>query len=180
LLPSLLGVGGVVGVLMLVYGAFSYTPVEGGSSAGPAVPVATVTTSPPADGTPGVITSTSPVASPGSTPVRTTASPTPTLDPQKVSVEVRNSTSVSGLAGRLSDYLGGLGWAVREPGNYYPPLDQTMVFFPPGLEAGARALAALVPGDDSKQLAPVSGDDLAVDAVTVVVGKDAAGWRPPG
>jgi hypothetical protein len=182
LLPSALGVGGVIGVLMLVYGAFSYVPVDP-TSPGAVAPVPTTTTPSPATtsaGTPGVVTSTSPpVGQPSGPPAATPTTTTPTVDPRQVSVEVRNSTSVGGLAGRLSDYLGGLGWAMRDPGNFSPPLDKTTIFYPAGLEDGARALAALVPGDDAAQVKPADSDDLAVDAVTVVVGEDAADWSPP-
>lgn len=161
MLPALLAVGAIAAVVLLLIGIF-------GRGTGPAslgsvrsvTPTTSATTVPP--------------STPATTTPITPSTPTTPTTP----VIVLNSTDTSGLASRVSAYLVELGWQVGEPDNYFPLLEQTTVYYPEGQEAAARLLAAAVPGT-ADTVSPAI-PEVPPDALTVVLGTDAADWVEPG
>lgn len=116
----------------------------------------------------------SPAAS-QSTPSTTTSSSapdpveaTPADDAADFSVEVvvLNQTSTAGLAGRVADVLRGKGWAVPAVGNFHGVVPATTVYYPPGDEAAAQAVAEDLPVPP--RLKPRFGN-LSTSRLTVVV-----------
>ncbi len=167
MLPALLAVGAIAAVVLLLIGIFGQDPSP---NPGVAATGTTSTSKPPT--TPP--TTTPPTTAP-TTEASTTLPTTPSIP--TTSVLVLNSTDISGLAGRVSEYLGSLGWNVVGPNNYAPPLDVTTVYYPEGQEAAAQQLAAAAPGDaDTIALAIPA---VPADALTVVLGADAATWVAP-
>lgn len=90
----------------------------------------------------------------------------PAVDPAEVPLRVLNGAGVPGLAGQVAEVLEGRGYPIVEIGNS-DARDRTLVRHPASQEAGARAVAADLPGDPQLEAADV-------DAVTVVLGRDAA------
>jgi hypothetical protein len=162
-LPAVLAVGAIAAVVLLLIGIFGRPPRPAGDSL-------------PAGST---FTTTLPTASgpPTTTPPTTSAPSTTPVTIPETTVIVLNSTDTPGLASRVSAYLGGLGWHVTDPDNFFPVLDVTTVYFPEGQEAAARMLAAAVPGD-SDTVSPAT-PQVPSDALTVVLGNDAADWVAP-
>ncbi|MEO6199702.1 MAG: LytR C-terminal domain-containing protein [Cryobacterium sp.] len=108
-----------------------------------------------------------PKPSPTEAPVPT---PKPTVDPT-LSVTVLNGTLTIGLAGSVSEVLGGDGWNVGALGDAASPdIPNTVVYYAEaGLEGAARGVAESLPGAEirlSNDFAG-SGADL-----TVVVGNN--------
>jgi LCP family protein required for cell wall assembly len=87
------------------------------------------------------------------------------LRPADVAIEVRNGTPVEGLAAQGKAYLEERGFPVRGVANA-EPASRTVVRHPPGMEAGARLVAAQLPGATVEQAE-------GIDAVVVVLGADA-------
>lgn len=83
-----------------------------------------------------------------------------------VEVVVLNQTSRAGLAGVVADRLRGQGWAVPAVGNFHGVVPATTVYFPPGEDAAARAVAESLPV--TPRLKPRFGN-LSTTKVTVVV-----------
>lgn len=94
-----------------------------------------------------------------------------------IPVVVLNSTSTAGLAGRVSDYLDGLGWSTGPIGNFTVTTEQTTVYYPEGYEDAARALAAAAPGSGIRVAAVIP--EVSAAALTVVLGEDAVDWLSP-
>jgi len=88
-----------------------------------------------------------------------------TVPPAAISLEVRNGTSTSGLAGRIARALRGHGYTVTAVGTA-SPVDQTTVRYRPGMLAAARTVAAALPG---AQLQP---DPTLTVGVQLVLGPD--------
>ena len=67
--------------------------------------------------------------------------------PAEVAVVVLNGTSVSGAAGKYSTAIGSVGYQMLDPGDAATKIPATQVFFTPGFEreAAAVALAAGAP-----------------------------------
>jgi hypothetical protein len=167
-LPAVLAVGAIAAVVLLLIGIFGQNPSPG-SDALPARTTATTTTPP---------TTTSATTPATTTPPTTSVTVLPTTPTiPTTTVIVLNSTETSGLASRVSAYLGSLGWHVAGPDNYFPLLDKTTVYYPEGQEAAAELLAAAAPGD-ANTIAPVI-PAVPADALTVVLGADAADWVAP-
>ena len=163
MLPAVLAVGAIAAVVLLLIGIFGQPrrPAEDALTAGSRF----ATTLP---------TSTAPTTSPP--PTTSAPSTTPATIPE-TTVIVLNSTDTSGLASRVSAYLGSLGWHVTDPDNFFPVLEVTTVFFPEGQEAAARLLAAAVPGK-ADAVSPAT-PQVPSDALTVVLGNDAVDWVAP-
>lgn len=98
-------------------------------------------------------------------------------EPPDITVVVLNSIGESGLAARVTDYLAELGYEMGGPDDFLPPFELTTVYYPEGFEADARALAALAPGSGTT-VAPVT-PEVSAEALTVILGEDAAGWTAP-
>jgi hypothetical protein len=107
----------------------------------------------------------------------TTATTAPlTHNPAEVTVLVANGASISGLASRISDDLKAANFVVAEPTNTKEAAAESAVFYAPGYEADAAAIAALL--DPAPKTAampnPPPVDDLAGAQVLVVAAADLA------
>ena len=106
----------------------------------------------------------------------TTAAPV-ARDPAQVTILVANGSGVRGAAGRVADTLKGSNYVTLEPTNTKTPAEASTVFFVPGYEADARAIANLltpVPGV-SAMPSELPIEDLAAANILVVVAADLAG-----
>lgn len=65
-------------------------------------------------------------------------------DPSKVTVLVANGAGINGLASKIGDKLKAANYVTAEPGNTKAPADESAVYFSPGYEADANAIAALL------------------------------------
>lgn len=85
------------------------------------------------------------------------------------SLTVLNNSTVSGLAGRSAERFRAEGWPVGEVGNLQGRLAMTTVYYAPGQEQAARALAREFPGirDIQPRYSGLPGSGL-----TVVLTKD--------
>ena len=92
--------------------------------------------------------------------------------PAQVEVLVLNAARVPGAAGTMSEKLQGLGYVTLTPGDA-PQQDPTVVYFKPGFEAEADALAPQVGGgavtEPLPDPSPFAGTDQA--DLVVVIGK---------
>jgi len=88
-----------------------------------------------------------------------------TVAPAAISLEVRNGTSTTGLAGRVARSLRRHGYTVTATGSV-PAVDQTTVRYRPDRLAAARTVAAALPG---AQLQP---DPTLPVGVQLVLGPD--------
>jgi len=97
-------------------------------------------------------------------------------DPSTVTVLVANGAGINGLASKIGDKLKAANYVTAEPGNTKAPADASAVYFSPGYEADANAIAALLtPAPKVAALpnpAPVS--DLKNAKVLVVAAADLA------
>lgn len=115
-------------------------------------------------------TTTSPAQATSSTaPTKdATTAPAETAQPTSFDVEVvvLNQSTRRGLAGTVADVLRAEGWAVPFVGNFHGVVPATTVYYPPGLEAAARAAAATLP--TAQRVRPSFGN-LSATRLTVVV-----------
>ena len=112
-------------------------------------------------------------------PTVTTESTAPAAtahDPAEVTVLVANGAGIPGLASTVADQLKGANFIVAEPGNTKAPADESAVFFTPGYEADAAAIAALL--SPPPKVAPLPDpppvDDMKSANVLVVAAADLA------
>ncbi|MDG3015031.1 LCP family protein [Corynebacteriales bacterium D3-21] len=91
------------------------------------------------------------------------------VSPSSVSVQVRNATKRSGVAGTAADALGDEGFQIANIGDYTHSSDKTIVQFSGGNEAEAATVASALPGAVLQRT-----DDLD-SVVEVVIGTDFAG-----
>lgn len=68
----------------------------------------------------------------------------PAHNPAEVTVLVANGAGIGGLASRIAETLNGANYITIEPTNTRAPADESVVFFTPGYEADAAAIAALL------------------------------------
>lgn len=148
-------VAGIVLVGALVFGGLSWwagrdgdstTTTAGGSILTTTTSTTVLTTAVPTTPLTIATTSTSP---PTTDAPATTSAPPTTLrtarQPSEVRVIVLNSIGVVGLAGELSDQLGGMGYQMTEAANYTPELSDTMIFHADGFSLEALDLSEAVP-----------------------------------
>jgi LytR cell envelope-related transcriptional attenuator len=127
-LVALLGTVAVVFGLLTIFGNVD-TPAGGdNAAAGTGTPAPTMTS---ADGT----------ASAQQTPAAPVTAP-PEL---RSDIGILNATDVDGLAGQAKEALEDGGWSVPATDTYSGNIDVTTVYYPPGEEESARALAAQFP-----------------------------------
>jgi len=88
-----------------------------------------------------------------------------TVAPAAISLEVRNGTSTTGLAGRVARSLRRHGYTVTATGSV-PAVDQTTVRYRPDMLAAARTVAAALPG------AQLQADPTLPVGVQLVLGPD--------
>ena len=101
--------------------------------------------------------------------------------PAEVTVIVLNGTSVSGAAGKYSTAIGSAGYQMLEPGDAATKIPATQVFFTPGYEreAAAVALAAGAPGTVTPAALPTPPPgEVGAANVIVVIGADLASLTP--
>jgi hypothetical protein len=65
-------------------------------------------------------------------------------DPATVTVLVANGAGIQGLAGRITDQLEAQNYLTANATDTLAPADESMVFYTPGYEADAAAIAALL------------------------------------
>ncbi|WP_419933156.1 LytR C-terminal domain-containing protein [Candidatus Poriferisodalis sp.] len=98
----------------------------------------------------------------------------------EVSVQVANSTTVRGAAGRLTDRFKTLSYITKTPTNYVgTPLDRTRVYYQPGSLLEARAIAGVLELDADNDVFPMLADTSAVQGfetpdVLLALGTDLA------
>ena len=105
-----------------------------------------------------------------------TAPPSTAHNPAEVTVLVANGAGISGLASTIADQLKGANYVLAEPGNTKAPADESAVFFTPGYEADAAAIAALLspPPKVAPLPDPAPVDDMKSAQVLVVAAADLA------
>jgi hypothetical protein len=114
---------------------------------------------------PSAAAASTPAPSPAATPAPTPApSPAATPAPAVAPITVLNNSRIPLLAARAADRFSAAGWPVAATGNYRGRLSATTVFYGPGQEASARALAARFPGVERVQprTATLPGSGLTV------------------
>lgn len=122
-------------------------------------------------------TTTTTTASGSSTSASTsTTAPAKAHKPSEVTVLVVNGSGVSGAAGRIATTLGAAGYLLKPSGNTSPAVASN-VYFKPGYEADARAIAGrLTPAPGVLPMPdPTPVKDLQGANVLVVVAADLAG-----
>jgi hypothetical protein len=119
-------------------------------------------------------TSKTTVSVPGDTPA--TVAPTAARNPADVTVLVANGAGINGLASKVADKLKAANYVTAEPGNTKAPAESSSVFFTPGYEADAQAVAALLtpPPPVAALPDPPPVDDMKGAHVLVVAAADLA------
>lgn len=98
----------------------------------------------------------------------------------EVSVQVANSTTVRGAAGRLTDRFKTLSYITKSPTNYLgTPLERTRIYYQPGSLLEARAIAGVLELDADNDIFTMLADTSAVQGfetpdVLVALGTDLA------
>ncbi len=101
--------------------------------------------------------------------------------PSEVAVIVLNGTSVGGAAGKYSTAIGSAGYQMLDPGDAPTKVPATQVFFTPGFEreAAAVALAAGAPATVTPAAMPTPPPgEVGAANVVVVLGADLASLTP--
>jgi hypothetical protein len=140
----------------------------------PASTGATGTTEAPGDSTPSTTAGTSTTTAPSTT---VPASTTTVLDPAGVRVLAVNGTRRGGIATRTADTLKAAGFANSTPTDSIDPVEVTAVYFRPGFDAAAAAVATALGLDPAGVVPygqPVSEVDDTADVI-VAIGNDFAG-----
>lgn len=92
----------------------------------------------------------------GSTPTTVQAA----RNPAEVTVLVANGTKINGLASKIANTLNTANYVTAAPGDTKAPADASVVYYSPGYQADARAVAALL--SPAPKVAPLP-DPLPVD-----------------
>lgn len=126
-------------------------------------------------------TATTPTTAPDGTSSTTAAPPATTTNakahtPSQVQVLVANGSGVAGAAGRVAGKLNAVNYVVKPSVNAKATASASVVYFTPGYEADARAIAALLSPQPSVQPLPDPPPvkDMAGAKVLVVVAADLA------
>jgi LytR cell envelope-related transcriptional attenuator len=158
---SVLAVVGLVVALLAVFGHAAST-----DDAGAAGPVATPTLG-RADAAP------VPPARPAAPKApANTGKPAEPADPQtsaavpNIGVVVMNQSERRGLAAKVASDLEAAGWRVADTGNWLGAVPETTVYYPSGLAAVAKKLAAALDGVDRIRLRQAN---MAQDKLTVIL-----------
>jgi cytoskeletal protein RodZ len=99
-------------------------------------------------------------------PVSSAATTAATVPIGDVEVVVLNQTSRAGLAATAAKRLRDKGWTVAATGNFRGQVPATTVYYPPGAQAAAEAVAAALP--TTPRVRPRFGN-LSTTRLTVVV-----------
>ena len=182
----------VVGVLLLrsvddpaeVAAVGTTAPAGPGQTLPPTTEVPTPTTA-PADGG-GSSSETGPAVTPPATTEPSTDTTSAAAEPfqprpaAEVEVQVANSTTVRGAAGRLTDRFKTLSYITKTPTNYVgTPLDRTRIYYKAGSLLEARAIAGVLELDADNDVFPMLSDTSAITDfesphVLVALGTDLA------
>ena len=108
-------------------------------------------------------------------PEQTTTTLPPPRDPAEVTVLVANGANIAGLAGRISDTLKGANFVTIEPTNTAEAQQESTVFFTPGYEPEAAAIAELLGGTQTAALPdPLPVESIGNANILVVAAADLA------
>ena len=124
-----------------------------------------------------VVTTTAPAAT---DPADADAEPFQPRPASEVSIQVANSTTVRGAAGRLTDRFKTLSYITKSPTNYLgTPLERTRIYYQPGSLLEARAIAGVLQLDADNDVFTMLADTAAVQSfdaphVLVTLGTDLA------
>ena len=159
-------------------------PAEPGDTLPPATAETTPATTAPAAADPGDATvntvGTTVVADPATDTTSAAAEPFQPRPAAEVSVQVANSTTVRGAAGRLTDRFKTLSYITNTPTNYSgTPLDTTVIYYKPGSLLEGRAIAGVLELDADEDVRQMPADMSAVQGfespdVLVALGTDLA------
>ncbi len=94
--------------------------------------------------------------------------PQPEVKRGDIFVEVYNNSGISGLAGTTAQRASGAGWNVVGSDNWYGTIPASTVYYPPRLEASARALAK----DLGIKRIQKAVDPMRFDRLTVILTSD--------
>ena len=123
-----------------------------------ATPTTATETAPHATGTPSPSVAPSTKASPTAKPFKR----------GKIMVEIFNNTRTKGLAGHTAATATAAGWKVIGTDNWYGTVTTTTVYYPPKLEAAARALGR----DLGIHKVRPAEDPMHFDRITVILTDD--------
>ncbi len=105
----------------------------------------------------------------------TTSTTLAPIDPSTITVLVANGGGVAGLAGAISEQVAAQGYQTAEPTNT-KRVDASVLYYTPGFEAAAEALAASF--DPAPEVAPLPDpppvDDLEAANLVLVAAADLA------
>ena len=101
----------------------------------------------------------------------TTTPKAPRIKRGQTLVEIFNNTRTKGLASHTATTAKSAGWNVVGTNNWYGTVDATTVYYPPRLEAAARALARDL---GIKKLKPAQ-NPMHFDRITVILTSDYQG-----
>lgn len=106
----------------------------------------------------------------------TTTAPAKPRDPAQVPILVANGSGVKGAAGRIAETLKASNYVLKESTNTQTAAEASVVFYAPGYEADAKAVAALLTPPPSTAAMPstLPVKDLAGAKLLVVVAADLA------
>ena len=159
-------------------------PPELGETIPPATQATTPTTAAAGTGgaDPNTVTTVAPpvTADPSTDTTAAGAEPFQPRPAAEVSIQVANSTTVRGAAGRLTDRFKTLSYITNTPTNYVgTPLDRTRIYYQPGSLLEARAIAGVLELDADNDVFPMLADPSAVQDfktpdVLVALGTDLA------
>jgi hypothetical protein len=105
-----------------------------------------------------------------------TTAPPVTRPASEISVLVANASGVQGAAGDLTDSIANGGYVTTEPANAPAEVPATQVFFAPGFDADAVALADQI-GVPAAQVAPLADPpplDVGTAQILILLGPDLA------
>lgn len=132
----------------------------------------------PSSAATGGVTTTAPLGSTTTTPDNTTSTTkasTSSHKPADVKVLVLNGSGLAGVAKTHSTTIGNKGYKMGSPTNATATAATTAVFYAPGYQADAEAVAAIL-GKSTSVVAPMPatapGPGAAASDVVVVLGKD--------
>ena len=134
-----------------------------GRSASSSAPAEAISSAPSPASSSAEPTETEPTAAESTAAEQTGTEPAPGSDMQVV---VLNQTTRRGLAATVAEQLRSAGWPVPAVGNFRGIVPSTTVYYPPGGEAGALAVAADLPVEP--RVRPSFGN-LSETRLTVVV-----------
>jgi hypothetical protein len=179
ILPSLLAVVAVTALVTALYvwrGQEAQLEAPAAAPAGaepsvaaPSSPATGASAQPsqqPSAASPSATRAATPTTSGSAAPTPATPAPAAAAD---TPVVVLNQTARAGLASRVAQRLRDRGWTVSGTGNFRGSVPATTVYYPPGAEAAAQALAQTLP--TGPRVRPRFGN-LSTTRLTVVVTDD--------